>query len=496
MNAWRLLGRGEPVIRPPAHGHGRLDWWTEALILALAVAEAAVVWLIADIVLASSEGDRPAGVPPLVVFLLIYAAVAMPRWLEAFDVWDPWFQAALAATIAATTLVAIKLASYPGVAWIDTAWVRDAVQAVIARPNEAVIPVWGMIVLSAYAWWRSRRRHDPEMETAHTLLRLGTIATVVTVVIRAAAVPDQEHAGAARAVLVFFAGTLSAIAIARMRQERGRAETVGAGWLPAFLGPVGAIAVIALVAVGLFSRDVLDTLLWILSPLVWALTVILRLFVLLIALIAFIIVSPILWLLSGHTFDLAGVRISPSPVGLNTVVDRGTDHASRVPDPLRYVFALAILTLLFSTATRLVLRHRRRRRPPADEERETLLDAGDLLHALGNRLRRLMRRGPRAVDALDALRGDSRWAHSVEIRETYRRFLIWSRDQHVARDAPSTPLEHAATLAPLVPRDRDDLATLTARYNAARYGDRPATSADAAAARTAWRRLRRAPDRG
>ncbi|MGH2535473.1 MAG: DUF4129 domain-containing protein [Thermomicrobiales bacterium] len=484
------------MTRPPAQRPGRLDWWTEALVLALAIAETAVVWLIADIVLTSAEGDRPAGVPPLAVFLLIYAAVAVPRWLEALDVWDPWFQAALAATIAVTTLTAIRLASYPDAVWFDAAWVRDAVQAVIVRPNAAVVPVWGMIVLSAYAWWRSRRRQDPEIETAHTLLRIGTVATVATVAIRAAAVRDYEHAGAARAVLIFFAGTLSAIAIARMRQERGRAESVGAGWLPAFLGPVGAIAAVALVAVGLFSREALETLLWMLSPLVWALTVVLRLFVLLIALIAFIIVSPILWLLSGHTFDLAGVRISPSPVGLNTVVDRGTDHASRVPDPIRYLIALAILTLLFSAATRLVLRHRRRLRPTADEERESLLDAGDLLHALGNRLRRLVRRGPRAIDSLDVLRGDARWAHTVEIRETYRRFLIWSRDQHVARDAPATPLEHAATLAPLVPRDRDDLATLTARYNAARYGDRPATSDDAAAARAAWRRLRRAPGRG
>lgn len=484
--------RRRPVPRPPR----RLDWWTEALVLALAGAESAVVWLIADNVLTSSEGRQPAGVPPLAIFLLIYAAAAVPRWLEAFDVWDPWFQAAMAAAIAATTLGAIKLASYPDARWLDTTWPRDVLRAVIIRANAAVVPVWGMIAVSAYAWWRGRRREDPELESAYALLRVGTFAVVVTVTIRAAAVPAQEQAGAARAVLIFFAATLIAIALARMRQERGRAAAVNAGWLPAFLGPVGAIAALALIAVGFFSREALDTILWVLAPLVWALSVVIRLTVLVIALIAFVVVSPILWLLSGHTFDIAGIRVSPSPVGVNTVIDRGADHASRVPDPVRYLIALAVLTLLFSTATRLVLRRRRRKHPPVGEERESLLRVGDLLDAMTRRVRRLLRRDPRAPDPLDALRRHARWAHTVEIRETYRRFLLWSRDQHFPRDARSTPREHAAELAPHLARDREHLATLTDQYNGARYGQRPATAEEADAARRAWHALHRAPGRG
>jgi hypothetical protein len=470
----------------------------EALGLALAIGETAVVWLVTDLALGSARAGDRAQIAPVAVFILIFAAVAVPRWLEALNVWEPWYQVATVGAIIATTLAAVKLICYPAAGWLSSAWVADLTRAVIVRPNDAAVPVWGVIAISVYAWWRGRHHDEPSLDTAYLLLRAGTVVVVGAVIFRSVTVSENAARGSASGVVIFFAATLSAIAIARMQQERVRGVAmVGAGWIPAFLGPVALIALLAVAAVGFFSRDVLDTLLWVLAPLVWALSVVFRLLVLTIALLAFIIVSPILWLLSGRTLDVAGVRINGGPIGVREITERGADHAAEIPDPIRYLIALVALSFFFSIAIQFVLRGRRRQRGVLLEERESMASAGDLLAAAAARVRRLLSRSPREPDGLDQLRSDARWAHTVAIRETYRRFLVWSQDQQVPRGETMTPLEHSAVMAPLVRSTglQDDLTTLTERYNEARYGAGPATGDDADQARVAWQRLRHAPER-
>jgi hypothetical protein len=179
-------------------------------------------------------------------------------------------------------------------------------------------------------------------------------------------------------------------------------------------------------------------------------------------------------------------------------VEKAREWASAVPDSVRYLVALAILALLFSAATKFVLRRRRKPSSVAVEERSFVLAPGDLLEELGKRLKRLFRRGKRAVDPLDALRRDLRWRHTVAIRETYRDFLAWCREERVPRDLAATPSEHAGHLAPMLirPEARMALFELTECYNLARYAPIPASAADAEAAKRAWRTLKQTSKQG
>src|SRR5262245_37990992 len=102
----------------------RVDWRAEALVLALATAEAAVLWLVADLLLAATSGDE-VRMPVAAVFVLVYAGTGLPRWLEALGVWDRVFAIVVAVAVAASTLFAVKTASFPQFGWGDPGWLRE-----------------------------------------------------------------------------------------------------------------------------------------------------------------------------------------------------------------------------------------------------------------------------------------------------------------------------------------------------------------------------------
>ncbi|MDQ3044686.1 MAG: DUF4129 domain-containing protein, partial [Chloroflexota bacterium] len=106
------------------------------------------------------------------------------------------------------------------------------------------------------------------------------------------------------------------------------------------------------------------------------------------------------------------------------------------------------------------------------------------------RLRQLRGSQRPSRDPLAALRGDPRLVHTVTIRETYAALLSRFAARGAPRGAATTPAEQSARLAPTLPEPlRVELALLTTTYTSARYGPTPATAADAATARHAWRRI-------
>jgi hypothetical protein len=477
---------------------GRVDWWGEALLLALVVAETAAIWPLVDLLLGSS-GSVETIFSPLVLFFLLYVGCMLPRVLDMFNVWEPRYQAFILAGVLISTLAAIKVVSFPDVAWRDAGWLEATVQSLIFRENDGAVFVWGVVLLSAYAWWRGRMRDDPSPESAYLLLRVGAPIVLFGTILRAIAGSADADKLGSRTVLVFFAGVLAAIGIARLRAERTRShQQPGGNPAAAYLLPVALVALIALFGAVIFSQDLLETAIWFLSPLIWALSVIFRIVVIVLAVIAFVIFAPILWFLSEHPIRIAGIRIRPATAGSGETVEKVREWASAVPDSVRYLVALAILALLFSSATKFILRRRRKPSSVAVEERSFVLAPGDLLDELGKRLRRLFRRGKRAIDPLDALRRDPRWRYTVAIRETYRDFLAWCREERVPRDLAATPTEHAGNLAPMLirPEARAALLELTERYNLARYAPIPASAADAEAARRAWRTLKQTSKQG
>jgi hypothetical protein len=244
----------------------------------------------------------------------------------------------------------------------------------------------------------------------------------------------------------------------------------------------------AVVVAGLLSRDLLDTILWFMSPVIWTLGLIVRIIILIMAIIAFIVLSPILWFLSRHPINFAGVRLAPAEAPPEDQLQRTVERSSQVPDAIRYLIAAAILMLLYTGVTKLILRRRGRQAAVSDEERSSVLDSTDLFGLLKAWLAARFGRPDPPADPLAALRGDPRWAQTVAIREAYGQFLAWSNDLGQPRRAETTPSEHERKLWDQA--SRADLALLTRGYNSARYSESPATSAQAVEVTTAWERLR------
>lgn len=475
----------------------RLDWRQEALALALVLAETTLLYLICGYVLAI---DRP-GYPVLsawIVAMLMVAGHLVPHLMDEWRVWSPRYEFITGATIVLTLLAAIKAASFPQIAVYDFAWLRDAFNSLAFLPNDARRPVWGLVILAAYAWWRGRSRAEASLDSAYSMLRWGTLALALILIIELSATTGdaQVRDRLSIATLTFFVFALGAIGIARLRLEGFRTSApLGPRWLATFVTPILAVVVVAIIAAGIFSRQFLDTTLWLLSPVFWLLSVVFQIFVLTLAIIAFVVLTPILWLIGSR--EPRVIQQTPTPQegqGLDNL-QRRAEQAIHVPDPLRYLIAAIVLFVIFSALTRFVFRRRRRARANTDEERESVLDWGNILGDLSARLKGLLKR-PEREDPLRHLRDDPRWRYTLAIRETYVR--LQQRGARLGR--PRRNAETADEYRPVLSSRLTQLAdlptavtTITTHYRHARYSGIPADAPAAQAVETAWRQIERAP---
>jgi len=472
----------------------RAAWWWAPVLLAQTLAESAVLWLVASLVVIGGAAHH--GIPPLALGLLVVGAAFTPWILDELSVWPPGFEIGMATAMAATTLVAVKAAAFPQTAWMNPDWLGQSLRSLIIRPSSAQVWVWSVVVVAAFAWWRGRHRAPPSLDAAYATLRFGTPLVLVAVVANLLIWGTRVDRAVTGAVLAYYAATLAAIALAHLWLESGRDHlALGGRWLVAALLPIALIVGAALAAAGLLSQDLLTTILWALAPLIWALSVIARVFFLIVAVIAFLIVAPVIWLLEGH--HLLFVRTPSSPVlaGRLSEARHVAGRAGDIPDAIRYLIALAIVSALFSAAARFAWRRRRRARHAPDEERESVLDLADLFGGVRGWRRRRGGRPRRPADPLAALRHDPRWAATVAVRETYQRFLRWSAERDLARTPGTTPREHAAAVESRLPAaTAEAVAQLVERYGVARYGAEPATRQDAETARAALARIERATE--
>jgi hypothetical protein len=393
--------------------------------------------------------------------------------------------------VVTTLLVALKGGSFPDIALWDIGWLRQSARAIALLPSDAARPVWAMVVLTAYAWWRGRTRADPSVDSAYELLRNGSaaLALLIIIILSAADRSDQVRERLSVATVVFFIWALAAVGVSRLRLEGFRTSApLGPRWLATFVGPILAVVVVAIIGAGIFSRQFLDTVLWMLTPVFFVLDLVFQVFVLIMAVLAYVILTPVFWLIGDHESRLISPPATPA-------VDQNqanglTDAPFHVPDPLRYLIAAIILFVIASVLTKFLFRRRRRERPSTSEERESVLDWNDLLGSLGARLRGLFRRDKESTDPLAHLRGDPRWQYTLAIREAYVR--LQQRGQQLGR--PRQPYETADEYRPSVSQQlgagklaRDAVATMTDRYRSARYSGEPAGPTDAAAVDDAWK---------
>ncbi|MDI3341540.1 MAG: DUF4129 domain-containing protein [Sphaerobacter sp.] len=470
----------------------RIDWREEMVALALMVAESAIVYLYLG-------GLLPAITPPYAPFpgwligLLLALAYVVPRLLDALRVWGARYELVLALALLASLLLALKVAAFPSAPWLATGWLRGALDGLIVRPNPAIRPPWAIVGVVAYAWWRGRTRAEPMLETTYQMLRWGTLAAaggLLLVLLGApAASPIRERM--ASAVVLYFVAALAAVSLARSRLEGLRSGSpLGPPWLATFALPIAAVVLVAVLAAGLVSRHLLEALLAAFGPLLWGLGLAARALVLLVALLAFIVISPVLWLLERTGFGtLPLLERLPRATSPLAQLDRVAREVLHIADPARYLIAGAVLALLGSALVRYAHRRRHRWRDTVAERRESVLAWEDAVGGLARPLRRAARRLRPRGDPLAHLRADPRWAHTLAIRETYIRLLRRGARAGLPRPADVTPAEYARRLAAHAPDDAAAIAQITAHYEAARYRAEPATPEEAAAVRAAWAAL-------
>lgn len=475
------------------------EWRTATLSFALICAEAMLVALVANLIEAPgtfSQDGGVTGVPPLAVVAVLLLAATIPRLVEAFQLWSPDYEVAIGTGVVLTLIGLVYISAFRQYAPWDPAWLAQAGAAYIFRETTATTSVWLVTMIVVYAWARGRLRDTPALDSAYTMLRIGTIVVAVTSILIVTSTQEGSpgRASVRGLVIGFFFFALSAISLARLQVEGLRAQgRLGPQWIGPLVLPVAAVLVIGLLAAAVLSHTFLVTLGAILHPVFVVLNFILEIIIAIISWIAYFVYL----LLSALVNRITGGRVAEMPritTPPQRFVEQSNQQIASLPDPVRYALLLLVLTFIVFILTRFLFR-RPARRQKGNEERESVMDWGDvgdgLKGLLGNLLGRLRRKGE---DPFAALRGDPRWAHTLKIRTLYLRLLNRGKRAGAPRKPAETPREYVPQLATVFPQREAAIVTLTDAYRAARYSDQPATAADAATAAHAFATITAADD--
>ncbi len=463
--------------------YSRREWIIELLLL---LAQGLLVWMVADTLFAPFTSQ----LDPLPIWLpvgLVAVAGIVPRLLHDFGVWNRSFGLVVMVTIVLSTLATVKIVSFPGYSWLDAEWLRQAVRSLVFESSTADIAVWAPVGLSAAVWWLAHFNGSPGLERCRAMLMAAATVTGLVAIGGYVVLSGPSDRELSVAIVVVFAATLIAIAIARQGHEatHSRRRLLSTVLIPSLAIVAAASALSLLVTFDGFrsSSAALSLLDVVLEPFF-------QLLVLLLTVVVIVVSLPIVWLLS-----LGDYRGIPQVTEFG---NNGQNEQTRSvldwqpPDPVRYLLAFLVLLAIFYGLTRFGLALTRRDLDPLETgERE--IGAGKGFGGWLDRFRgRFGRSGAR--DPLAGLRNDPAWAHTVTIRDTYATWLRFAEAHQLGRASSETADEldrragpnlhaRAATAA------LDELTTI---YDHVRYAAEPATPDQAERAVRAWNELKSA----
>ena len=453
-------------------------WRSARVAIGVAVAEAAVVWIMIEDLSNRSVGSI-AFAPIIVAMLLLGVGPILLSHLLGL----PARLANLALAVVAGGVL-IKGLAFPDVGWLGRAWIDGTGSSLIFRESRAVMPVWVPILVTVAAWWWRQRRGEYTTDDVRVSFRLGAVLLVTAATI--GAFTGLESQGPiTTAATVFFAAILLAMSWAR--QAAVHPGELSGGTTVAAATSIAGVVVVVLVAtalVAITSPTAFDTLLWLLSPVFW----LVRNAVLGLSFLFLIVLYPLFWLV-GWLLSLRSNTARPEvtpPVYNDPSASPSTmpsDSTASLPDEFRIVLASLALVVLLAIVARQVLRRAIAATTPTDVEQHVEFDLRSLLR----------RRRPDPVepdiDPLAALRNDPRFQNTVAIREIYAAFLRRAASAGLARGRPETARHHAQRIAASLGTRVDDIRTLTAAYGPTRYGETPATDEQRREVVSAWDRV-------
>ena len=471
-----------------------LNWRQETLLLALAGME--ICWF-TPLFLALSR--RPWGYPPylvaLVLWLVIWGMMRLARFLAERQIGFPLYELIVIGVVIVTSLLAIRLYVYWGVAWDDWSWLAATGRSLtnlIQGLSDEVIVLGTMFFL----WWRaiSLSQQEYSFQSVSYEFRRDVLLLIFSILLLSYLTGSEVNIF----IAPFFFSSLLAIALARVedksRVSGGVERPFGPRWL-------GILMVTSLLVLGLgwllshvYSVEGFHTLLAWLDPLfvwlgyaiAWLLVQFLR------------FLGPLLeWLINTLSRLLSSASLQGFDLGALEALRQAQREAGEYAGPPAWVMFLGRYlcpTLLIGAALLLIviwLEHRRRwQRRMVEEDRQPLweeagasLEAGALLRQKWERLRELMEQAKRF--------GIGRRLYAaISVRYIYANVIRLAEQRGFPRPPARTPYEFLPTLARAFPGREADLAQVTEAYVRVHYGELPADREELEALRACWDRLR------
>jgi hypothetical protein len=387
-------------------------------------------------------------------------------------------------------LLAVHQLLYAQTRLWDPAWLVGVFSGLRRQvPSPEVL----VFLLMVFLWWRGLVLAQRQLDSQSVAyrFRLGLVLLAVTTVVGGSvhAWPYQ------RFVFLFFFASLLGIALARAEEvgERygGSWSPFGLGWLTTLVTASLAVLLLAAGVAALLTGENIGRLV---VPAVEVLRVALIGVVYVMALIARIVIAPLLALFQRHELGRALVeaitreRVPPDKPEMEMQPQEPPFTAEQLALARTVGVVIGVLLLLLLVALSL-RRLGARVGWQRDEKRESVWEGA----RLGQGLRDLLRHGRRRLDEAAAALGSSRLGQlfaALTIRRIYAHVNALAAERGYPRAPYQTPYEYLPALERAFPDNREDLARITEAYVAVHYGEVVERPGDLAKVEAAWESIR------
>jgi hypothetical protein len=146
---------------------------------------------------------------------------------------------------------------------------------------------------------------------------------------------------------------------------------------------------------------------------------------------------------------------------------------------------IAILLAILYSISRWLLHERQ----PEQDQRESIIDSGDLLGMFRRAIRNRLNELSQSLRGRTNLRGGQRWLAAAKIRRIYARLMELASKLGEPRPPAYTPLEFLPILENLIPEGKADIQVITDAYLRVRYGELPETNQEINRVEEAWEQV-------
>ena len=469
-----------------------VDWRREVVYPLTAAME--VAWFAPWYLALIPETTRlPPGRTAMSLFFIMVIPAYAVRLLERLYLRPEVQRAVLAALLALTCLLSMRVFLYAGQDYGGFDWLSVAIQDSLNIYQ--FIPDWFVIVASTlFLWWRgiSLAGRRPAVSAVIFSFYVGVVS-FIGFVLMVSIVTEQDPS---LFIPVFFFCSLVALASARMDEMRGLRGAMrspfGFSWL--FFIAVAALVVVFLGGVFgalLTGGSLMDVLRW-MAPLALLIGVVFGLILVLMRVVTNLILG---------FMDSAGVEQMSNPLsdllqGLNDLTSPGAAKVGQAPSEavgvLNVARPVAMVGLVLGLAALLVWQLRRQDGSEPDEEGQ---EHGSIFspELLLENLRQLVDDGRGRLAAVLGLVGRSGMRGlfaALTVRRIYAQMTRLAAAQGYPRAKSQTPFEYAETAARAFSGAVAEVHTITKAYVAAHYGEAPDTEAELKEIRACWKRLK------